>query len=170
MSDTSPAHSHRVLRVLARIEDALLVLMLLALVVLSAGQILLRNLFGTGLLDMDSILRLLVLWSGMFGAVVATRQGRQIHIDVWSDRLPLRWRTRVRLAVELLTAAVCALIAWYSGAFSVVEFGTGSTVFASVPTWLAAGIFPFAFGLLTFHYCVHALGSAQRLRKEGGSK
>jgi len=163
MSDSGTPPANRVLRALARVEDTLLVLMLLALVVLSGGQILLRNLFDTGLLDLDSILRLLVLWSAMFGAMVATRQRRQIHIDVWSERLGPRARLVVRLLIQLFTTGVCAVVAWNTGAFVVLEYGTGSTVFASVPTWLAAGIFPLAFGLITFHYVVHLVSAWQAL-------
>lgn len=167
MTENVSAPEHRVLRALARIEDTILVLMLLALVVLSGGQILLRNLFATGLQDMDSILRLLVLWSGMFGAIVATRQGRQIHIDVWSERLGPRARHLVRLLIQLFATSMCALIAWHTGAFVVIEYGTGSTVFASVPTWLAAGIFPVAFTLIAFHYGIHTVAAWRRLRLEG---
>jgi TRAP-type C4-dicarboxylate transport system permease small subunit len=166
MSDSGSAPANRILRMLARVEDTLLVLMLLALVVLSGGQILLRNFFDTGVVDLDSILRLLVLWSAMFGAMVATRQGRQIHIDVWSGRLGPRARPAVRLLIQLFTMGVCALVAWHTGAFVGMEYGSGSTVFASVPTWLAAGIFPLAFGLITFHYGVHVVATGQHLWRE----
>ncbi len=167
MTESASAPERRVLRALARIEDTILVLMLLALVVLSGGQILLRNLFATGVLDMDSILRLLVLWSGMFGAIVATRQGRQIHIDIWSERLGPRARNLVRLLIQLFATAICVLIAWHTGAFVAIEYGTGSKVFASVPTWLAAGIFPVAFTLIALHYATHTVAAWRRLRLEG---
>src|SRR5690606_32189096 len=95
-------------------EDALLVGVFLAMLLLAGAQIVMRNFFGTGLAWIDPLLRILVLWVGMLGAVVATREDRHINIDVLSRFAPpavLPWLKRV---VALATTMVCALLAWHT--------------------------------------------------------
>ncbi len=76
----------------ALVEDALLVLILAAMVGLAATQIVLRNLFDGAILWADPMLRVAVLWVGMIGAMVATRIDKQISVDAVSRFLPLRWK------------------------------------------------------------------------------
>ena len=62
----------RVLDILRRIEDWLLAILVLILVVLAGGQIVLRDFFHTGISWADPLMRQLVLWTGMLGALQAT--------------------------------------------------------------------------------------------------
>jgi TRAP-type C4-dicarboxylate transport system permease small subunit len=125
--------------------------------VMSAGQILLRNLFGSGLMDIDSFSRVLVLWLGMLGAVVAGRTKKQINVDILSVRLPKRGRIVVAAGLDLFTAAVSAVVALYSFSFVQIEYESGTTLFAFVPAWAPVSILPVAFGLITFHYLLHVV-------------
>ncbi len=63
----------RVLRIIHGFEDGLLALMVAAMIFLAGSQILLRNLFDTGFAWADPVLRLLVLWVGLLGALAASR-------------------------------------------------------------------------------------------------
>ncbi len=77
---------------LHRAEDALLVLLLSTMIVLASTQILLRNLFDSGFVWIDPLLRVLVLWLGLIGATVATRNNRHIRIDLLTrffKRIPI---------------------------------------------------------------------------------
>jgi TRAP-type C4-dicarboxylate transport system permease small subunit len=105
------------LRALAVIEDGLLVALLVLLIVMSGGQILFRNLFGVGLMDLDSFSRVLVLWLGMLGAVAAARHKKQINVDVLSPRLPKRMRAVVGVVMDLFTVAISLVVAYYSWSF-----------------------------------------------------
>ena len=58
---------------LKRCEDALLVLLLLGMIGMAAGQVLLRNFFD-GVYWGDSAVRVMVLWVTMFG--VNSRESR----------------------------------------------------------------------------------------------
>ena len=146
----------RALRALAVIEDGLLIVLLVFLIVMSGGQILFRNLFGFGLMDLDSFSRLLVLWLGMLGAVVAARSKKQINVDILSTRLPTRARAIAGIVIDLFTVAISALVAYYSWLFLLIEFESDATLFASLPPWTAIVILPLAFGLIAFHYTLHA--------------
>ncbi len=52
----------RLIRIVTWIENGLLIALLALMVSLAGAQILLRNLFDMSILDVDQLLRLLVLW------------------------------------------------------------------------------------------------------------
>jgi TRAP-type C4-dicarboxylate transport system permease small subunit len=155
----------RALRALSAIEDSLLVFILVALIVMAGTQIILRNIFGVGVSDMDSLARLMVLWLGMFGAVVASRKKKHINVDVLSPRLPKKARAIVAIGMDTFTAGISLAIAIFSTSLFVIEWESGVTVFASVPSWLAVAILPVSFGLIFFHYVLHIVDGIYRLRQ-----
>ena len=103
----------RLLGFTSRIEDGLLVVMMAAMIVLALAQIVLRNLFSTGWVWADPLLRNLVLWVGLIGATAATREDRQITVDVLSRLLSERVRAGARVVTDLFTAGVSGLVAWH---------------------------------------------------------
>src|SRR5690348_3234189 len=70
------------IEILRRIEDWLLAILVLILVVLAGGQIVLRDFFHTGISWADPLMRQLVLWTGMLGALAAVRDEKHIALDV----------------------------------------------------------------------------------------
>ena len=58
------------------------------MILLSSAQILLRNFFDSGIDWADPLLRLLVLWVGMQGAMLATHYDKHIRIDLVSRFIP----------------------------------------------------------------------------------
>lgn len=167
MQPDLPRPIARALRALAAIEDNLLVFILVALIVMAAAQIFLRNVLGAGIMDMDSVMRLMVLWLGMFGAVVASRKKKHINVDVLSPRLPKKARELVAIAMDFFTAGVSIAIAIFASSLLAIEWQSGATVFASVPSWLAVAILPISFGLISFHYVLHIIGGIFRYRQIG---
>ncbi len=69
---------------LHRLEDGMLVGLLLLLIGMAVAQIFLRNFLGSGILWGDALLRVAVLWIGLLGAMAASRRGAHIGIDVVS--------------------------------------------------------------------------------------
>ena len=63
-------------------ENSLLILILSVMVFMAFLQVVLRNLFHSGILWGDIFLRHLVLWVGFIGASLATRSERHINIDI----------------------------------------------------------------------------------------
>ncbi|MFW6242342.1 MAG: TRAP transporter small permease, partial [Thermodesulfobacteriota bacterium] len=108
----------RALLWLYRLETALLVLMLGLMLGLSAAQILLRNFFGTGLAWADVMVRLLVLWIGLAGAMVASRKGDHIRIDVAVRYLPPSRAGAAEALARLSTAVICGIAAWHGYRFA----------------------------------------------------
>lgn len=98
------------------------------------------------------MLRMLVLWVGLAGAVVATRTDNHIRIDVLLKYMPERFRAYVHRLVYLFTSSVCLLITWHAYRFVYSEYEYGSVAFASVPTWVTALILPVGFFFIATRY------------------
>jgi len=135
-----------------RVEDGLLVALLTAMILLAAGQILLRNALGTGLTWSDPLLRVGVLWIALLGAMAASRSAHHIRIDVLSRFLPTRAERYVRSVTDLFTAVVCLLVTWHAARFVHDEYLDGSLLFAAVPAWACELIIPIGFGVMGLRY------------------
>lgn len=164
----------RIWAVWTGLTDGFLCLLLLVMIALACIQIFLRTFFSGGFLWADSLLRYLVLWSGMVGAVVATREGKHIAIDVITYLAPDAVRTWIRLAINLFSAAVAVVLTFAACIFVRNEAMFGSPSLLSVPSWIWNLIFPLAFGMIAFHFLVAlladfpALFSIRRRRPTAG--
>lgn len=138
--------------VLLRIEDGILVGLLLAILAMAVLQIVLRNVFDTGIIWGDILVRILVLWIGMMGAIVASRRGEHINIDIVTRYLPAAARSVVGGLICMLTAAVCGVASFYSFKFVVAEAEFGGMAFANVPVWLCQVIIPIGFTIIALRY------------------
>ena len=159
----------RLLRALAIVEDGLLVVLLAGLIVLAGAQIALRNLLHTSLLWADPALRVMVLWVGMIGAVVATRFDKQISVDVVSRFMPGRWKAATRVITDLFTAAVSLALAWHSARLLLADREGGTTVFASVPLWACELVLPLAFGVIGLRYLAYAAAHGRKAVTPGAA-
>ena len=157
----------RVLAALARLEsagrfleNALLVLLLGGMMVLSVAQIVLREVFNTGLVWSGELLKLMVLWLAMIATVAACRDNRHIRIDALARVLPRSFVCYSRVFVDLFAAAVCAMIATQAWRYLKLEIEFGDTVLIDTPAWIAHGIIPVAFAVAAYRFVVGALKTA----------
>lgn len=142
-----------------RLENVVLVGLLLAMMGLAVLQIILRNGFETGIPWLAPLLRILVLWIAMLGGIVASRDRRHISSDLLGRFLPSGIRRFSDTAACLCAVAVCALVAWHSLQFVRMEYEAPSMAFAHVPTWVCESIIPFTFAVMALHYAGHAWDS-----------
>jgi len=157
MTERDAGLLQRLLKILSRIEDGLLVGLLGMMIIMSAGQILLRNVFDSGFSNVEPFVRMLVLWVAMAGAIVASRQDKHINIDIASRFMPPALKHRVRAVIHLFTAVICIVVAVTSLTFVIAEYNADSVVFAALPAWMAQSIIPFGFGMIGLHYLLLAL-------------
>ena len=153
-----------VLSVLQKIEDAILIGLLLVMILMAVLQITLRNLFDTGILWGDPLVRVLVLWIGLMGAMIASRDNRHISIDIISRYLPDRIKTLTTLLVSVFTALVCGAMAYFSLRFVWMEKTDGLMAFARVPAWLCESIIPIAFAIISVRYLLISFTCFKRVR------
>ena len=150
-----------------RAEDAVLVLILTGMILLAASQIVLRNFFGFGFIWADELLRMLVMWIAVAGAVAASRTDKHINIAVLDRFLPDRVRAGVKIVVDLFTATVCALITWHSIAFVRTSHEYQDVLLGSVPAWILQLVLPIGFFLITWRYLVFAVQHTLKLFDRG---
>lgn len=124
------------------------------MILLAFGQIVLRNGFDSGMSWADPVLRILVLWIGMLGAVAASRENRHITIDILNRLLPLNLRRWSEVVVAVFTTLVCGLLAWHTFRFVHDEFQYSNFEVAGIPVWLWQTILPIGFGLIAWRYLV----------------
>lgn len=147
----------RALKLIHRVEEMLLVGLLLSMIGLAFTQIVLRNGFDGGIIWADSLLRIMVLWIALIGAVVASRDQRHINIDVISRFLPPLGKRIAATIASLFTTVICAILAWSCLDFVQMEYESPSPAFANVPTWWCESIMPVAFVLIALRYFIHGL-------------
>jgi TRAP-type C4-dicarboxylate transport system permease small subunit len=145
-----------VLRWLDRIENALIAVLVLAMVLLAGAQILLRNLFETGIDWADPLLRALVLWTAMLGALAAARDDKHIGLDLVTHFVHGRAKRVLRVMTLVFAAAISAAMAWYGANLVMLDYGSGTNAFANVPSWCVELILPAGFALLALRLAIHA--------------
>ena len=146
----------RIYNFLLATETFLLMFFLLTAILLASSQIILRNFFDSGIFWADSALRILVLWIGMIGAMFASRHKKHIRIDILSHYLPEKLKHNIWRVTELITALVCAIVAYYSIQFIQFEYEDGLIAFANVPVWLCETIIPVAFIVMALRYLCYS--------------
>lgn len=137
---------------LLKTETSLLVGLLLLMIIIAVIQIVMRNFMGAGLIWAESLLRITVLWMALLGAMVASRNGEHIAIDVLVDKLPSKTRSFVLRLSRFSTAAICFVIAWYSFNFVLDEYQYGGIAFGFVPHWVCESIIPFSLCIIALRY------------------
>lgn len=146
--------NNKVIRFINAIEDSLLVAILSTMIVLAVFQMISRNLFAEGVIWIDPLLRTLVLWVGLAGAVVATRTDNHIRIDVFSRYLPKNILPYVVRIVYFFTFVICLLISWHAARFVYSEYEYGTIAFSGIPAWLTAIVIPLSFFLIALRYAL----------------
>ena len=142
---------------LHNLEDGLLALILFSMIALASSQVILRNVFHGGFSWGEPLLRLLVLWLGLMGAMVATRLDKHITVDALLRVLSPGMQHIARILTKLATAAVCALLAYHSARLVAIDYEYQSLVIGSVPAWIGDLILPIAFSVMTLRLVLQAI-------------
>lgn len=153
-------------------ETALLVSVLSIMVIFAFAQVVLRNIFGEGILWGDIFLRHLVLWVGFLGASLATRQEKHINIDLFTRFLSQRGKDISRLITNLFSFLICVVLTDASWRFVQDEQLMGTTVFNDIPAWYFQIIIPVGFLLMALRFLILGTLNLQEIfsKKKGGVK
>jgi len=146
-------------------EDAVLVIILGGMILLAAAQIIMRNVFNFGFIWSDEVLRMLVLWIALAGAVAASRGDRHINVAVLDRFLPDKVKTLSKIVINGFTAVICGIVTWHSVLFVQTSREFGDLLMGGVPAWLPQLILPVGFGLICYRYSLFVIQSLLRLAK-----
>jgi len=146
-------------RLLVRVETVLLVAFLSIMIVFAFVQVVLRNLFSSGLLWGDPLVRQMVLWSGFVGAALAASQDRHISIDALTKFLSPRVKSGMQTVTNLFAAVVCYFLGASAWTFLLDERVSGSELFLGIPSWVGLLIIPLGYWLLGLHFALNMVQS-----------
>lgn len=141
------------------LEDGLLIVSLALMVALAFLQIILRNIFETGIGWADPFLRMLVLWVTLLGAMIATREKHHISIDLVRRYLKNSFHPYVDVLTSGFSALICWLVAWYALELVLIEYEDGIIAFGSVPVWFAQSIIPVGFCIMAIRFSIGVIES-----------
>lgn len=157
-------------RAIHGVETALLVALLLVMIGIAVYQVLARNLFGTGLVWGDELVRVSVLWVTMIGAASAAASDSHIRIDIVSRFASEKMNALANRITSAFTALVCGLLGWYSVRFIRWDYLDDTIGFGAVPAWVCELIIPVAAGVMALRYLVRAVnGGEARTDAEDGA-
>lgn len=147
----------RATNALRRVETGLLALLLATMIAVAAYQVIARNLFDSGLLWGDGLVRVLVLWVTLLGGMVASRNDEHIRMDAVARFLSPRWSRVLSRVTSAFTMLICGLFAYHSARFVWLDYQDGVTAFAGVPAWLCEVIMPVGAGVMGLRYLLHTV-------------
>lgn len=142
--------------VLEKIESLGIVVILTLMIVLSFGQVILRNFFQEGILWADLFLRQMVLWVGFLGASVAVRDGKHIAIDFLPNILPGKCRPILQTIANVAAGAISAVLAFAAWNFVQFERQGDSVLFLDIPVWVFQTILPYSFAVIAARFFLRA--------------
>lgn len=142
---------------IAKLAGWILVFVLSVMIVMSFGQVLLRNFFETSIGWGDIFLRHLVLWLGFLGATIATGENRHIKVDFLAKFIPNKLQKIFAILTSLFAAAVCYLLLRAALVFINIGIDPHSILILNLPTWYFVIIIPIGYGLMAFRFVVVAL-------------
>jgi TRAP-type C4-dicarboxylate transport system permease small subunit len=147
---------------IARLEKALVVVLLGVMILLAFFQIVLRNFSGVGLSWAESLVRYLVLWIGFIGASLAAREGRHITIEVFKLRRSAIGGRFLSAASQLCAAVVCAAMTWAAVKFVHGDAQIGTGAFLNLSTWVLETIIPVTFAIMSLRFLVRTVRALNR--------
>ncbi|MEW6511355.1 MAG: TRAP transporter small permease [Bacteroidota bacterium] len=155
---------------LTRIEGWALVLFLSIMIVLSFAQVLLRNLFGSGLIWGDQLVRQMVMWTGFTGAALAAAGNRHISIDALTKFLPARVRHALRVLTNVFASVVCVYLMLAAWGLLLSERESGGEMFLAIPEWVGHVVIPAGYALLAIHFLINAVENGRAVFIKVGGK
>lgn len=153
---------HAIDRVVAAIEQAIVVVMVVVLVGLPLAQIILRATGQGGFPWGHEVVRVLVMWLAFFGASLATRERRHITIDLLDRAISPATKAGFNLVTQGIAAAVLAYLARTGWTFVNLQREMGDTsAVLGIPEWIACTVIPLSLAIMTWRLLI---GIAEDLR------
>ena len=154
-------------RILTKVENFLLELFLGVMVLTVLMQILMRNLFQSGIPGGDDLIRHLVLWVAFFGAGIATRSKSHVRIDVLTHLLKGRLSEYKDIVINLFSSVVCIILMIASCQFVFIEYqGQGHSQFLDLPVWTMEIVMPLGYLIIAFRFAHNCVSGVLKILRE----
>lgn len=151
-------------------ENAALVILLGALMLLAVGQIAMRIFFSAGFIWADELVKLIVLWITLVASIAAARSDRHLRIDVVSHFFPAKYARFPRLIVDAFAAFMCGVLGWQSWRYLQLTIEFEETVLIDVPAWIAYGLLPLSFVLMCYRFALMSVSHVMRIMRSDSAQ
>ncbi len=147
-------------RFILKLERWAMLLGLFSILLSGFANIILRELFKSGLSFADVLARYLTIWLGLLGASYAASTGEHISIDALSHFISPQKRSLLKSFIFAITALGSFTLAYF--AFSTLKFyylnPPQPVQFGEfqLPVWIWLSLFPLTFTLIGFRYSLLA--------------
>ncbi len=95
---------------IGRVERWVAIVMMVTMVVCIFAQVVSRYLFGQPLVWVEELSTYAFIWGAFIGAAAGLKHGRHLKIESFVERLPPGARRGLRIVLDLLIGAFCALL------------------------------------------------------------
>jgi len=137
-------------------ESALAGGALATMALLPVFEIILRNLFHTGIPGAAGYVENLTLWVGFFGAMLAGREQRHLDLSAGSlERWP-RLAAVARTLVGAVSTAVAIGLSWASLQFVCADLESPQLLGGWLPIWLVEAVLPISFAVMALRFVLQA--------------
>lgn len=139
---------------MAAAEKAVIGILLLIEVVLTAGNVLSRYVIHSGWSFTEEIVVALLVLMSVIGAALCVREsGGLVSLTLLTDRLPKRVRLALDILMILLSMAFAAVMLWYGIQRCLVQVRTNrTTAVLQLPEWYYSSFIPIGGALLLVHF------------------
>ena len=145
----------RILRLLETAENVAMALLAMALIFGAALQVGLR-LFDYGVIWLDPVLRALVMWIAMLGALAAARHDKHINLDALTRQLSGMSLRAARIGTFLFAAGISVVLANASMGLVELDRESGTMLTEHIPAWWSEIILPVGFLLMALRFTIRA--------------
>jgi len=142
---------------LQRLESALLVGLLGAMIGVAVYQVIARNLFDAGLVWGDPMVRVALLWVTLVGGMAASASDQHIRIDLVARFASPALARHLGRLTSAFTAVICFALAWFSVTLVVWDYRDGTSGFGIVPAWVCELVIPVGAGVMGLRYLVRSV-------------
>ncbi|MEJ2053914.1 MAG: TRAP transporter small permease [Calditrichaceae bacterium] len=144
---------------ISKLEDWILVAIVLFMVFMAFLQVILRNFFDMGIIWSEILLRHLVLWVGFIGASIATKNNKHINIDVLKRLHKGLTKRIINLIINLFASFVSGYLTYAAIRFVMDEKEFDTIIFNNIPAWPFQLIIPVGFALMSIRFIISGLNS-----------
>jgi C4-dicarboxylate transporter DctM subunit len=148
----------RAWRLAAEGENLVLVIALAAMLLLPVTEILLRNIFKTGISGSSAIVQHLTLIVGMLGGAIAARDRRLLALSPVQKLLKGRALAAAHVFSSGFAATICFFLSLASVKYVLEVKPLGKILVYGIPVWVIQLFLPLGFGLITVRLIWHASG------------
>lgn len=154
---------HPVLRALARAENLLMGLLVLAIFCVVLAGILSRFVFHVSLSWSTEISVTLMIWMTFLGIAMGVRDRVHVAFELFEEKLTGRWLTAAALAQVVMMGFLLVCLAW--GGWSFTQLGLDQFTPSGIPQWVAFAAIPVgsALGLVHLAVCAAEVASGAHL-------